>query len=196
MYYHLNPTVRKLLAHPMGELFSGPPAISLPKAILWMQSIRPSLFSSVYNTESSGIICVGDIISKAMIEHPQLSPLVKMAFIDGETQRGTKVKPKLPEGIIECTLSNPRGTINSEIADFIVKKFHDPLQYLVMIDGEEDLLVLPAVLESDEKAFIFYGQPPITDASPPIPAGCVGIFADSAIKQKYRTILNRFDIQN
>lgn len=193
MYFKLNPSVRKLLAHPMGELFAGPPAESLPKAILWMHSIKPSLFSELLTDQSSTIICVGDVVSKSMMEHPQLGPIIKMCFVDGETQRGAKIQFKLLDGMIEKTIVNPRGMINSEVADFIRKNSKSPLQYLVMVDGEEDLLVLPAILEANEGTFVFYGQPPNTDADPPIPAGCVGIHVTAEMKENYRKVLDRFD---
>jgi uncharacterized protein (UPF0218 family) len=193
MYFKLNPSVRKLLAHPMGELFTGPPLESIPKAILWMQSIRPSLFSDLITEKSSRIICVGDVVSKHMMEHPLLGRIIKMCFVDGETQRGAKIHFNLPEGMLQKTVTNPRGMINSEVATFIQKYANDPLQYFVMVDGEEDLLVLPAILDSPDDTFVFYGQPPNTDADPPIPAGCVGIHVTADLKQNYRKVLDRFD---
>jgi uncharacterized protein (UPF0218 family) len=193
MYYKLNPSVRKLLAHPMGQLFTGPPNISLPKAILWMQSIKPSIFSDPITPNSTFIICVGDVISKGMLDHPQLSKIVKMCFVDGETQRGQKVVFKLTNTIKQKTFENPRGMINEEIFTLVKKWQRDPLQYLIYVKGEEDLLVLPMVIAMDTPSFVFYGQPPITDATPPIPAGCVGIYSDESMKNHYKKMLDRFD---
>jgi len=193
MYFKLNPSVRKLLAHPMGELFTGSPQESIPKAILWMLSIRPSLFSDLITDQSSRIICVGDVVSKYMLEHPQLGRIIKMCFVDGETQRGAKIHFNLPDGMIQKTVLNPRGMINSDVINFIQKYSNDPVQYFVMVDGEEDLLVLPAILEAPEDTFVFYGQPPNTDADPPIPAGCVGIHVTVEMKKNYRKVLDRFD---
>jgi uncharacterized protein (UPF0218 family) len=179
----------------MGQLFTGPPKEALEKVVLWIQSIHPSVFSDVELASSPKIICVGDVVTKNMLEHPLLSKIVKICFVDGETQRGAKVVFKKLEGMVERKVVNPRGMINSEIFDFIPKKLKEPLKYLVYVEGEEDLLVLPAVLTSEHN-FVFYGQPPITDADPPIPSGCVGIYLESDIKSKYNAILERFDKVN
>ena len=108
-------------------------------------------------------------------------------------QRGEYKTVKIDNNFIIQTLKNPRGLINKEIFQFLKETKKNSNQYLVKIIGEEDLLVLPAVLEN-ENAFIFYGQPPMTDLNPPIPSGCVGIYSSRKVIEKYNAIFAQFDI--
>jgi GTP-dependent dephospho-CoA kinase len=193
LHFRLNYDVRKLIAYPMGELFTGPPSVSLEKAILWMKSIRLDLFSSVKSKSSPKIICVGDVISKAVIEHPKLKELVKYCFIDGGTQRGNKIEITTDLYFVKKEFHNPPGLINNQIFTFIKETLEDPLQYMINVIGEEDLLVLPAVLEANSSAFVFYGQPPVTDADFSIKAGCVGIHANPETRTRFKKVLDRFD---
>ena len=58
---------------------------------------------------------------------------------------------------------------------------------LKITEGEEDLLVLPLVLEipleKKIKNFVFYGQPPITDSKYTIPEGIVMVSVNKTIQQ-------------
>lgn len=193
MYYQITKTVRLMLARPKGELFTGMPDVSFPKVIAWLTSIYPTLLKERITENSPKIVCVGDIVSKAMLEHPVLSDFVKMCLVDGETQRDTKITFTLPKGMQEARVFNPRGMINSDIFAFLKKNYASKLRLLVYVEGEEDLLVLPAVLEGESGYYIFYGQPPITDAQPPISAGCVGVQVNEKIQSEYKEILNLFE---
>ncbi len=185
--------MRKEFAKPLGQLFIGDPDVSFPKAILWIKNQFSELFGDSTLEKPPLVIGVGDIVSKEIIQNKFLKPFVKYLFIDGETQRGrNRFKfPKL-ENTIKKSFYNPAGFINEEIFDFIRETINDDIQYLVVIDGEEDLLVIPAILESND-AFIFYGQPPITDAIPPIPAGCVVIYNSSEIKQRIKKLFEKLE---
>jgi len=185
--------MRKEFAKPLGQLFKGDPDVSFPKAIKWMNNQFGNLLS-VSNLEKSHIIVgVGDIVSEEIIQNKFLRPLMKYLFIDGETQRGSNrfLFPEL-ETIIKKTFYNPAGFINEEIFEFIRETINDGNQYLVVIDGEEDLLVIPAILESN-KTFIFYGQPPITDINPPISAGCVVIYNNFEVKQRIKKLFEQLE---
>ena len=193
MYYKLKPSMRKEFAKPLGQLFTGDPDTSFPKAINWMNNQFEDLLGSSDLEKSHIIIGVGDIVSKEIIQNKILKPFVKYLFIDGGTQRGRNrfIFPEL-EKIAKKNFYNPAGFINEEIFEFIRETINDDYQYLVVIDGEEDLLVIPAILESNN-SFIFYGQPPITDIIPPIPAGCVVINNNSEIKQRIRKLLEQME---
>ena len=193
MFYKLKSSLRKEFAKPLGQLFIGDPDVSFPKAIKWMNNQFSNLFDGSSIEKTPTIIGVGDIVSKSIIQNKFLSPLVKYLFIDEKTQRGRNrfVFPEL-ENIIKKTFYNPAGFINEEIFEFIKETFEDENQYLVVIDGEEDLLVIPVILECNN-SFIFYGQPPITDIIPPIPAGCAVIYNDSGVKQRIKKLFEQFE---
>ena len=186
--------MRKEFSKPMGKLFKGNPDVSFPKAIKWMNIQFSDLYNGSSIEKTPTVIGVGDIVSKSIIQNKFLRPLVKYLFIDGETQRGRNrfLFPELEKIIKKKAFNNPAGYINEEIFDFIQDTINDDNQYLVLIDGEEDLLVIPAILESNN-SFIFYGQPPITDVIPPIPAGCVVIYNNSEVKQRVKELFEQME---
>jgi uncharacterized protein (UPF0218 family) len=190
MLHKLPLSLRKDFAKPMGPLFEGDPTISLPKAIVWIRQKQPCFLST--SPPRLAVICVGDIISKGMLQNPILSPHLKFCFIDGETQRGTEIIAEKPAGMQTLTMKNPRGMVSDELIAFIKSKWQDTNQYLVQIDGEEDLLVIPAVLECD-KSLVFYGQPPTTDAGNAIPAGCVGLYSDPTLRKTLQSLFDQFE---
>lgn len=190
--YLLPSDLRSSFAKPLGPLFPGSPEKSLPLAIEWINQLFPNIFQNPPNLNRLKLICVGDVISKAMMEHSQLRYFVKMCFIDELTQRGGKIG--WGDTIYtRLEFQNPRGAISSEIFTFIQTHLHDSKQYLIKIVGEEDLLVVPAVLESDSTTLVFYGQPPITDLKSPIPAGCVGLQVNLQLKNTLKSLLDKFE---
>nr|WP_162306805.1 DUF359 domain-containing protein [Candidatus Prometheoarchaeum syntrophicum] len=183
--------MRKEFSKPLGKLFKGDPGKSFPKAIKWMKDQFSDLLKVSSLEKPLLVIGVGDIVSKSIVQDHFLSPLVKYLFIDGETQRGKNrfLFPEI-ESLINKTFKNPAGFINEEIFEFISETIDDNNHYLVVIDGEEDLLVIPAILKS-KNTFIFYGQPPITDINPPIPAGCVVIYNNYEVKQRVEKLFEQ-----
>jgi uncharacterized protein (UPF0218 family) len=193
MFYKLKPSMRKEFSKPLGKLFKGNPDVSFPEAIKWMNSQFRDLFDGSSKEKPPIVIGVGDIVSISILQNKFLRPLVKYLFIDGESQRGRNqfMVPKLKNSI-KKTFYNPAGFINEEIFEFFLDTIKDNNQYIVVIDGEEDLLVIPAILKSNN-SFIFYGQPPITDIKPPIPAGCVVIYNNSELKQRIKELFEQME---
>jgi uncharacterized protein (UPF0218 family) len=192
--YILPPDLRSSFAKPLGTLFPGLPEKSLPLAIDWISQIFPNIFQNPPNLNRLKLICVGDVISKAMIEHSLLHYYVKMCFVDELTQRGEKIAWG-DTTYSQLEITNPRGAISSEVFTFIQTHINDSKQYLVKIIGEEDLLVLPAVLESDSTTLVFYGQPPSTDLKYSISAGCVGLQVTPQLQNTLKKLLNKFELK-
>ena len=88
-------------------------------------------------------------------------------------------------------MTNPAGTISDEVINFIKATYLDDHQYVVNIVGEEDLLVIPLILVLTQ-GLILYGQPPITDLTPPVPAGCVGLRIESSLREEMRLFFDQF----
>jgi hypothetical protein len=106
------------------------------------------------------LITVGDIVT---IKFRQMERQADLEIVDFKTRRKKltqkEVKTYLEEG---HKYSNPAGTINCHTAI----KFYEKLDHFLdkgerqqlVIDGEEDLLVIPAVLLSPIGAVVAYGQ--------------------------------------
>lgn len=70
-----------------------------------------------------------------------------------------KVQRKAFEQQHECSLNikNPAGTIQKDSWDIIKKSLKDKSN--ICVDGEEDLLVIPALLLAKPKTLVVYGYP-------------------------------------
>lgn len=196
MHYRMPPgEIRKTFSDPTnfgGHLFPGPPAIAIPQALKWVTELSQK---SPRSSDKPRIICVGDVVSRFFLRdlndwHSNL----KYCFVDGNTQRGEKfdVASHLPTSWEVIEKNNPAGVIEEDFFEFIRSTRDDEAQYLIWVTGEEDLLVIPSVLEYPN-GFIFYGQPPLTDAGKSIPAGCVAINSSEIVRQTFSEILSRFE---
>ncbi|TOF02143.1 DUF359 domain-containing protein, partial [Vibrio parahaemolyticus] len=58
--------------------------------------------------------------------------------------------------------ANPPGTITEELLDAIIKAYEinkTGNKVLIVVDGEEDLAVLPCVITAPPGTVVLYGQP-------------------------------------
>ena len=106
-------------------------------------------------SDNSYIITVGDRTTEKMIDFGLIPSL---QIIDGVEKREKRDPPKL-EGSIELNADNPAAQITPQSIDVIKRAFtlHPPVR--LMINGEEDLLVIPACIFAPENSIVLYGQP-------------------------------------
>ena len=142
--YTLTPELRIKLKKPFGHLIQGSPVETIEKIKEQIEKEKPSK-----------IISVGDIVSRNLHNY-NINP--QLTIIDNISLR----KPIIPkEPVAEQTIfvKNPPGTISEE-AIFAIKQALEKKEHThIVIEGEEDLLALIAVLYSPENAFVIYGQP-------------------------------------
>ncbi|XOB40245.1 MAG: DUF359 domain-containing protein [Candidatus Nealsonbacteria bacterium] len=123
----------------------------------------------VKNKKFKKIITVGDRCS--------LSLSSDIKIFDGKINR-KRIK-KFPPFSLRC--SNPPGTIQKEVWTVIEKAIKENKN--VFIDGEEDLLVIPAVLLSEENNAVVYGF---------LDKGICLIEVSKEIKKSLKELLKRF----
>ena len=105
------------------------------------------------------IIAVGDVVTASLVGADHI-PAVSV--LDGRTERGP-VSDAVGErtSALEraLTVDNPPATITRAAAAAVTAAIaaHDPV--CIGIDGEEDLLVVPAILVAPTGATVVYGQP-------------------------------------
>ncbi len=174
--YFLPEDMREELKQPLGELITESPTESLLERI---DSEKPLLTIFV------GDYCVQEAINSGYI--PNIS------IIDGKNLRKKFKNILIPNAKVIKT-KNPPASVTAEswtmIAEQIGKqidssdnKSKEPI--VLFIDGEEDLLVFPAVIESPEGAFIIYGQPH---------EGVVLIKVTANVKFKFRKLIERMKV--
>jgi len=101
------------------------------------------------------LIAVGDRVSRNIIEKGMH---LDVAVVDNKVMR----KPIAPIKFkAEKTywVSNPAGTLTDEAWQAIEEAVNYNGQVKVLVDGEEDLLALVAVLSAPENSMVIYGQP-------------------------------------
>jgi len=142
--YIITPELRIKLKEPFGTLIQG----SFNETMSKMKEL-------VEKEKPPKIISVGDVVSRNLHEHgvhPQLT------IIDNKSLRNLAVLERIAaEKTVHVT--NPQGTITKEALIAIKEAIDKDEHTHIVVDGEEDLLTLIAVLYAPENAVVVYGQP-------------------------------------
>ncbi|GGL49447.1 GTP-dependent dephospho-CoA kinase family protein [Halocalculus aciditolerans] len=106
-------------------------------------------------------IAVGDVVTYHLTR-AGAPPAV--AVVDGRTEREAvddDVLEGLPDADTDVHVASDPGTVSEELLDALVAAIdRAPTNTtLVMVDGEEDLATVPAVLAAPVDATVVYGQP-------------------------------------
>jgi hypothetical protein len=150
---------RKLFQEPFGELYPN------------IDEILPIITGSI-------VYAVGDVVTHNL-QKRGITPAI--AVIDGYTMRLPCKRMPVYRG--ECIrVKNPAGTLTDDLIralDYAV--IHPPVT--VLVDGEEDLAVIPLVMAAPEGAIVLYGQPH---------QGVVLRMVNLEAKETARNLLNHF----
>ncbi len=167
--------LRTRLQKPLGKLIEGNEA-ELQKATI-------TLHHCFNKVKYPMVIAVGDIIS-ASLELVGLLPDVKI--IDWRSRR-KDISGKL-DTVQASSLSNEPGTINIKTALVIKKAISVFLKIkkkqTIIVQGEEDLLALPAILFAPLGSIVLYGQ---------MDRGVIEVEVTEKKKKEIIEILKKFD---
>lgn len=134
--FALTTEVRTQVQQPIGEVFS--------------------TIDEYFLSQNKGlVITVGDIVTRQAEEGRKKSDV---AIVDGRTRRAEI--PNFPPSVQRY--SNPAGTIQSAVSihiqDCITSFLHGKQRQQIVVEGEEDLLTIPAVLFAPLNSVVLYGQ--------------------------------------
>ena len=102
------------------------------------------------------IITVGDKTTENIIN---LGIRPQIQIIDGLEKRNQRDIPLDDKINTVLTCKNPPGEITQESIQTIQKAFSSDPPIRIIVDGEEDLLVIPACIAAPENSVVMYGQP-------------------------------------
>lgn len=157
--------LRARLKEPLGELIPGPPEESVRRLRRILDSER-----------ISKIVCVGDFVSKLLSES---SIEFDLAIVDNKVMRqetgGQGIKSERVFHVV-----NPAGTLEVSAWAAIGEALKRPHSLLV-VDGEEDLLTLPAIMLAPHGSLVLYGQPR---------EGMIAVRVDKSKKSEIESIVN------
>ena len=107
-------------------------------------------------TPDSYIITVGDRTTEKMID---FGIVPSLQIIDNLEKRTKRESPKLQENTTELFVDNPPAEITLQSIDLIKNAFLSTSPVRIIVNGEEDLLVIPVCIYAPQNAVVFYGQP-------------------------------------
>ena len=138
---HLPENMREALKKPMGLL--------LQDTDVTKENVLKTVPKEAY------LITVGDATTEKMIAFG-LGPSLQL--VDSLEKRHRRA---LPVGNVRTTMhcTNPAAQITDESIGVIKKALVEKPPVRIIVDGEEDLLVLPSVLYAPDDSVIMYGQP-------------------------------------
>lgn len=128
---------RGIFKKPFGEVYKG-------EGLKPAQEIKSKL-------KGEKVIIVGDATLKNMLA---VGVKPSLAVVDLKTKRS--IEMPAVGNVLEAR--NPPGMITRELWN----KIHEAIEKdgsIVLVEGEEDLAVLPCILEADWDAVVLYGQP-------------------------------------
>jgi uncharacterized protein (UPF0218 family) len=142
--YALTSELREKFKQPFGLLLRGTSAEAMNRLGEIVNREKPSM-----------VVSVGDRVSSNLHAHgitPQLS------ITDNRSLR-RRVKPAIFHAKKVFHVKNPQGTITNEAIMAVQEALGGKEDAHVIVDGEEDLLTLIAVLYAPDDALVVYGQP-------------------------------------
>ncbi|MEM2127099.1 MAG: DUF359 domain-containing protein [Candidatus Bathyarchaeia archaeon] len=136
--------MRGELKRPLGLLIEGNPDETVRRLGEIYSVMKPPMFASV-----------GDFVSKNLLTHC-LEP--DIIVFDGRIMR-RDVEPIEPEGRCEIVTRNRPGMIEKSAWEALGKAVKLKRKVAVLVEGEEDLMVIPLILLMPLGSVIVYGQP-------------------------------------
>ena len=128
--------------------------IPLGKLIPNNSSEKEDYIRKIYSEKV--VITVGDATSELLL---QMGLIPLLHIVDGQEKRKKRSLPLADVITTELTVKNNPGEINSESFNLIKNIFEEKPPIRLVVDGEEDLLVLPVCLFAPENSVVMYGQP-------------------------------------
>jgi hypothetical protein len=125
----------------------------------------------------SFIITVGDATTEKILSYG-ITP--SLQIIDAKEKRAKRKLPKTNEISTNLSCKNPSGEITEQSIEIIKQAITSKPPVRIIVDGEEDLLVIPVCIFAPDNAVIMYGQPN---------EGLVVITINEEIKKKTKSIL-------
>ncbi len=179
MGYKLPESLRSSLRTPIGKLFTGEPLEAAKAAKIYIAQHNPPL-----------VISIGDYCTETLFGVDFYPDII---IFDEKTLRMKKVLLNLESYSVKRVINPPEwicttswNLIKSSISFCTANKS----RVSIRVDGEEDLLAIPAIISSPLGSIIIYGQPPITTE-----AGIVVVITNHAIRKRMNELLKSFNFQ-
>lgn len=126
--------------------------LKAPLGVLLKDTSKENILQHI--PRDSFIITVGDATTEKMFT---FNLIPSLSIVDGLEKRQ---KRTIPSGdVINLFCDNPAGEITAQSIDVIKDALESELPVQIIVNGEEDLLVIPACVYAPQNAIVLYGQP-------------------------------------
>ncbi|MHA1298103.1 MAG: GTP-dependent dephospho-CoA kinase family protein [Candidatus Helarchaeota archaeon] len=163
--------LRQVLKKPLGVLIEGAPEETVKIVKKYIKEIDPPL-----------MVAVGDIVSRNLLN---AGVKLNVFIVDGKTLRTSKETIET-SGFHIINLKNTPAQIDKKSWEILKKAYALKQLVEIRVDGEEDLLALPAVMLAPNGSLVFYGQPPIAG-----PSGVVMIKVNDEKKKEFQGYIDQ-----
>ena len=179
--YKLPKTLRTSLRDPFGKLFTGTALTAARNAKNYINRNKPPI-----------TVSIGDYCTKTLFDVNFLPDIV---IYDGKTLRKKEITLNL-NSYQDQNVSNPPEWISNAawgVVENTIKQLQtytsNKCRVAVRIDGEEDLLVIPAIVSLPLGSVVVYGQPPINTDE-----GIVVALITPSLKKVVQKLLKKFEV--
>lgn len=149
--------------------------LKAPLGILLKETSKENI--SKHITPNSYLITVGDATTEKMLGFGLVPSL---QIVDGYEKRGKRIPPYSSATKLHC--DNPAAQITPQSITTIKQAFSSKPPIQILVNGEEDLLVIPVCIYAPENAIVLYGQPN---------EGLVIVPVTQEIRNKTQSLLDR-----
>jgi len=146
-----------------------------PLGILLKDTTKENIAKHI--PKSSYIITVGDATTEKILAHGFTTSL---QIVDGYEKRGKRIPPQSNATKLYC--DNPAAQITQQSIDLIRQAFSSKPPIQILVNGEEDLLVIPVCIYAPQNSVVMYGQPN---------EGLVIVQITQEIRNKTKNLLDR-----
>ncbi len=126
--------------------------LKAPLGILLHDTSKENILHHI--PKDSFIITVGDATTEKMFS---FNLIPSLSIVDGFEKRQKRIPSSGDVTKVFC--DNPAGEITAQSIDAIKDALKSKTPVQIMVNGEEDLLVLPVCMHAPQNAVVLYGQP-------------------------------------
>ena len=112
--------------------------------------------ATVEELRGRSVAAVGDYTFARLLEEG-IEPV--LGVVDCETMREWRGCPRAPPSYRVVRARNPRGMVSWEAWEAVADALARGERVLVVVEGEEDLVAIPVILESPGEMLVAYGVP-------------------------------------
>lgn len=158
--------------------------LRIPLGVLVPDAQADAVTISAHIVDAPCVITVGDRTTEKLIG---FGIVPNLQIVDCMERRSVRDSPQVPAGTVVMSCVNPAAEITADSISKIREALASRTPVRLTVQGEEDLLAIPACVLAPEGSVVLYGQPS---------EGIVIVRIDDDARRKTQTLLDAMDSGN